>query len=117
MAARVCICAASAQHWGLHVCQALKPSDTPNQPNSQLAESETFKEETPRGILGDMEQIGQLVLKKESARGSWVGWGCGWGVGEGACALKVCKSFIVLHFTLTTIFSKAHTKTFGGFIV
>lgn len=79
MAARVCICAASAQHWGLHVCQALKPSDTPNQPNSQLAGSETFKEETPQGILGDMEQPEQHILKKESARGSGVGGGGGRG--------------------------------------
>lgn len=80
MAARVCICAASTQHWGLHVCQALKPSDTPNQPNSQLAGSETFKEETPQGILGDMEQPEQQILKRKAPEGPGLGGG-----GRGGC--------------------------------
>lgn len=70
MIACVCVHTASAQHTteGYMCLSGPKALWHPNQPNSQLVESETFKEETPQGVLGETEQQRQETLKGKHQR-------------------------------------------------
>lgn len=51
------------------IAQALKTSDTLISFNSQLAESETFKEETLQGIMGEKRAAVERGFKKKELEG------------------------------------------------
>lgn len=55
--------------WATCIAQALKTSDTLISFNSQLAESETFKEETLQGIMGEKRAAVERGLKKKELEG------------------------------------------------
>lgn len=52
------------------ISQALKTSDTLISFNSQLVKSETFKEETLQGIMGESRTAGEQGFKKKALEGA-----------------------------------------------